>query len=655
MNSSRVACTDVNESRDEVVGKLARAGCVPPGAADAPVPAAAAAVTAEGTLLEVTLPVLTRVGEEGEGLRTLGIAVRTGKGGANGVSRVVLVRLTDPNDPFFLFEMELLEDDYGAFKQRLELRVDFNGFPRFLVGMIRAVAEGASNFELALLISGGGGARGTLRLVEATEFKTVEHLSLALVRQGDVGQKRYLAERARLFEDAYRRRAAEADEQLAQAQQRAAELERRAEELTEANRAAREELRVQAADAEKARLAAVAAEREARAAEVAALRGQQEQRSLEQDQRTAALQRQLLDEMGDKASQVAALKERVAALDSALTAARSGLRSAEDTAAAQAQELQGLRATNADLAAFKLEVTRTMSENELSYVTVSERLRALTREADAKDAELRSLREQCERQDQYVSILSRQNEQATGRAETAEKSLDKAHHIIAHQLQTIKAAKERCQVATQQLRSQEALVAEREGALHRVRDDLAAASERVQGLLRRNSELKEQLELTDDAREKLAQELKQTQAALLQLQRGVTGRRWGASAVGTALASSELAAAGLASYTATPSYLSGSGLAAAAAPTAATAPGDSAEFTKTEPRRLQRPVTPDATDVDIKAIIKERHATGGLRALGTNAGAGDVVKAASALASKSFFQADTLSSPSSAAVASAYF
>lgn len=48
----------------------------------------------------------------------------------------------------------------------------------------------------------GDADRATLRVIEPTQFKTVEHLSLQLIRQGDVGQKHYLAERFQYFANA---------------------------------------------------------------------------------------------------------------------------------------------------------------------------------------------------------------------------------------------------------------------------------------------------------------------------------------------------------------------------------------------------------------------------------------------------------------------
>ncbi|ESL06017.1 hypothetical protein TRSC58_06315 [Trypanosoma rangeli SC58] len=79
-----------------------------------------------------------------------------------------------------------------------------------------------------------------------------------------------------------------------------------------------------------------------------------------------------------------------------------------------------------------------------------------------------------------------------------------------------------------QLRSQDALLQDKVDAITRLRDELASSTERGRGLQEKNIELRDQLGKTDAAREKLAQELKQSQDALIHLQRStsVNGRHW---------------------------------------------------------------------------------------------------------------------------------
>lgn len=499
-------------------------------------PSKSAAEEQPEALLETVVTVSSRLHAHETQVRPLGVYVRAGRGGPNGVTRVVLVRLTDPADPFFLFELELLEDDYGAFKQRLELLVDFSGFPRYLVAMLRDIAEGASPYELSFVLNGAAGGaaasdagRGTLRVLEATDFKTVEHISLVLLRQGDAGLKRYLAERFQHFEHAYHAAESARVASTTALQDEVDRLRGANSGLHASLRKAEEEMRFMATDAEKAQLAALNRLRDHHTKEISTAR---ESFDKKVEQLTHAVEekaRQLRETTNEKDAMLTQLRGRVTEVEAAVTSLESQLRTAQDTAAVQDKELAALREMNEELASFKAEATKAMSENELNYVTLAERLRGTGTALQNREEKLTALQAHYERQDEYIRILAEQNKQQADRVREAEKSLDKAHHIIATQLQSIKNVKDRYHIAMDQLRSQEALLQEREGGARRLQDELTAATQRVQELLRKNNELRDQLERTNTAREQLVQEVKLSQQALLRLQQStsINGRHWG--------------------------------------------------------------------------------------------------------------------------------
>ncbi|KPA86520.1 hypothetical protein ABB37_00666 [Leptomonas pyrrhocoris] len=488
----------------------------------------------ERAMLEVVLPVSTKLPSQEAQLRPLGLYVRAGRGGPNGVTRLVLVRLTDPADPFFLYELELLEDDYGAFKQRLELLVDFQGFPRYLVNMLRDVADGSSPYELSFVLHAAAAtmadvSRGTLRVLETTEFKTVEHISLQLLRQGDAGLKRYLAERFQFYEHAFRHAEASGAALTADLQARVDRLGSDNDALRETLHQRDDAMRFMATEAEKNQLSALNRLREQHAKDTAALRESYEKKL---ETHTRALEEkalQLRDTTAESDAALAKLRARVAELEGCKASLQSQLRSAQDAANIQDKELVTLREMNDELANFKAEATKAMSENELNYVTLTERLRGTTTTLQSREEKVAALQEHYEKQDDYIRILADQNKQQAERVRETEKSLEKAHHIIANQLQTIKNAKDRYHIAADQLRSHETLLLEREGSLRRHQDEAATANERIQELLRKNNELRDQLEKTNSAREQLVREVKQTQQALLRLQQStsINGRHWG--------------------------------------------------------------------------------------------------------------------------------
>lgn len=512
---------------------------------DAPATSAAAATAASnndpslaagqsgssGVLLDAVLPMRTQLDGREEGMHELGLCVRVGRGGPSQVSRLIQIRLTDPADPFLLFELELREEDYAAFKQRLELRVDFHGFPRHLVSMLHRIAEHAAPLNLSFMVHrGDGGSRATLRVVEATEFKTVEHVSLLLVRQGDVAQKRYLAERLQHYTNAYHRSCAEAEQAQQSLRGELQAVQQRHEALVEQHAALRTQAALAEAQAEQTRLSSLSDVRAEAAAEMQQLRVECERQLRSTQQESTSAQRQLRQELQEKDSALSELRERLRVLSVEQTTTQTQREQLQDLVDRQTSELAGLREAKAELEQFKQDATNAMSENELNYVALTERLRAATASLRDKENELNGLREQYHKQDGYIHILTTQNTQLREQNHHMNKSLKKSHHIIGHQLHTIKASKERYHTACDRIRTSDSLLHERQTALQRTTEELTSCQERLQSAQKRCAEWKEQLQCTDDARETLAQELQRTQAALVQLQRstGISGRHWSA-------------------------------------------------------------------------------------------------------------------------------
>ncbi|RNF25910.1 spindle assembly 6 [Trypanosoma conorhini] len=489
----------------------------------------AGSVAPEDTvLLEILIPVYIKLEDREEVCRELGVFVQTGRGGVNSLSRKVCVRLTDPTDPFFLFELELLEDDYGSFKQRLELLVDFSGFPRYLVSMLNGIVNGAMPYSVCFVVDNRDTLRGMLRVLERTEFRTVEHISLLLMRQGDAGQKRYLAERFQHFERAYTRAVVEHRSAAAAATANIESLKSEVATLQEGCDSLREELRLEVAKSEKNQLSSVSQLREEHANELARLRSSMEAELRRLTGKAEEVQARLMEDVRTKDKSMQEANKRVTSLESSIVALQSQLRVAGDKCHAQARELEELRSSNHELQNFRSNATRSISDNELHSVKLQERVRGLVQTLKSRDDEVQSLREQYQKQDGYIRIITSQNEQLTEQNKKNEVSLKKAHHIIATQLNHIKGAKERERMMRSQLRSQEALLQDKVDTVTRLRDELASSAERGRVLQDKITELRDQLGKTDAAREKLAQELKQSQDALIHLQRStsVNGRHW---------------------------------------------------------------------------------------------------------------------------------
>ncbi|XP_039273507.1 spindle assembly abnormal protein 6 homolog [Styela clava] len=119
----------------------------------------------------------------------------------------LLVRLTDDNDPFFLFNLCLGEEDFQSLKTQQGLLVDFSAFPQRFTGLLQQCRleenketpkfllqfESSGNCGFQPSFSGSGNGSGLLNVIETNPFKHLTHLSLQFVPGNDSDVKKYLA------------------------------------------------------------------------------------------------------------------------------------------------------------------------------------------------------------------------------------------------------------------------------------------------------------------------------------------------------------------------------------------------------------------------------------------------------------------------------
>ncbi|GFS49387.1 spindle assembly abnormal protein 6 homolog [Nephila pilipes] len=112
----------------------------------------------------------------------------------------LLVTLTDNNDPFFLYHLQLSEEDFQLLKNSQGLLVDFSAFPQKFIDLIEiCLVEGNKaqpKFLLVFNMSGKVGdftSSSQLDVVETNPFKHLTHLSLKFVAATDSSIRQYLA------------------------------------------------------------------------------------------------------------------------------------------------------------------------------------------------------------------------------------------------------------------------------------------------------------------------------------------------------------------------------------------------------------------------------------------------------------------------------
>uniref|UniRef100_A0A8C4QZF2 Spindle assembly abnormal protein 6 homolog n=2 Tax=Eptatretus burgeri TaxID=7764 RepID=A0A8C4QZF2_EPTBU len=111
----------------------------------------------------------------------------------------MVVRLTDDEDPFFLYNLTLGEEDFQNLKNQQGLLVDFSSFPQKFIDLLKLCIDEQNKevprFLLQLICSSPLAERGpaSLNVVETNSFKHLTHLSLCLLPGSDNEIKQFLA------------------------------------------------------------------------------------------------------------------------------------------------------------------------------------------------------------------------------------------------------------------------------------------------------------------------------------------------------------------------------------------------------------------------------------------------------------------------------
>ncbi|KAI9102802.1 hypothetical protein DFS34DRAFT_410176 [Phlyctochytrium arcticum] len=114
-------------------------------------------------------------------------------------SRTLEIRLADETDPFFLYQMDIAEDDFPDLRSEQNLLVDFQSFPKNLVGLLEEVLvaqqKSSSNPKfIAQLTACTNASYANFEIIETNAFRNIVHISLKFIPGTDSMIKQYLAQ-----------------------------------------------------------------------------------------------------------------------------------------------------------------------------------------------------------------------------------------------------------------------------------------------------------------------------------------------------------------------------------------------------------------------------------------------------------------------------
>ncbi|KAH9267164.1 hypothetical protein BASA83_010078 [Batrachochytrium salamandrivorans] len=124
---------------------------------------------------------------------TIQVAMSAKNGGR---FKTLEIQLTDEADPYFLYHLDIAEDDFHALRSQQNLLVDFNQFPIKFIELLEECILGTHEEHpkfLAHLSADINSRYATFSIVETNSFKHINHLSLQFVPGTDAAVKQYLA------------------------------------------------------------------------------------------------------------------------------------------------------------------------------------------------------------------------------------------------------------------------------------------------------------------------------------------------------------------------------------------------------------------------------------------------------------------------------
>ena len=122
----------------------------------------------------------------------------------------LIIQITNPNDPLFLYTLELSELEYQQLKSEQSLLVDFQNFPDFILKMFYFCKnEKDDTFTCVFTIGGlnennfSSNTSGILTVEEKTQYRKLNHLILKFQAANDNTLKKYLSDISKEYKDKY--------------------------------------------------------------------------------------------------------------------------------------------------------------------------------------------------------------------------------------------------------------------------------------------------------------------------------------------------------------------------------------------------------------------------------------------------------------------
>ncbi|EFJ17985.1 hypothetical protein SELMODRAFT_420386 [Selaginella moellendorffii] len=418
-------------------------------------------------------------------------------------TKVLQIQITNELDPFFLYSLEVNEDDFQGLKVEQCILVDFGTFPHKFIELlehcIRAGAGEAPRFLAILNVRTGD---STFSVVETNQFKHLSHLSLCFRQGNDSTIKSYLA--GRLAE--YKGANVDLHEKL-----------RRTLESLESSLQDVGELRSELADSKEMQSRSISELQVKHARELAREREKSLQECLEMKERLerekAEMEYRLTQKAGQHESQVIDLDKQVRELTSTrhgleitIAELKTKLELMHKELQERQQECDTLRTRNKSVDKELQVSSKQLNDNLI-------RLAALEQEVQSKSELIGNISGQLESITMTRAALESSLKDAQAAAEKAEEKAaarvaeaNKANQMIEKLQAEIKSSKAKLKLKTQVTAQQETLLQERQATIEKnvaeiaaLKQEIAALKIEIEASKRKEADLQKKMEESEES------------------------------------------------------------------------------------------------------------------------------------------------------------
>lgn len=463
--------------------------------------------------------------------------------------RLLHIEITDDADPFFLYTLDVSEDEFHRLKQDQSLLVEFASFPSMVTELLEACAAEtqsdvshpaasslgsssrgvAAQFMAILDTTAGSAAQGVdsvFQIVEANQFKHLTHIALSFRPGCDATLKSYLAARLQQFQRsvaalsadlADTRGALEQETEAAQEAQRAlGQLQAQSENDVHNMKMEHQAAGARSAAAFDQKIAELQQQhnREMRELQESFEKGTKELRSRNE---------QLSTERADLAERVARVDVLYAQLQRTHEGSAGEIRGLQD-------ELEGLRAENRRLDASNFELEKSSSQAGAQMEAHAQELRDKTELLQQMTLRLEDAAEQRSQLEDTLALLKDSQDRLQGKFQDSVAEINKGNRIIKRLQADYKQLRSKMKIKSKVLRRQEDLVNEKDRVIdetHRqnmgLEADLSKANDRIERLEHELERAKSSIEEQNSNLESNAQVIKWLNQEINQMQ--ITGRR----------------------------------------------------------------------------------------------------------------------------------